>query len=81
MAGGWRYLSNAGCHGAWGLVVCTCWLVCVRCLWCWSVSWSCCVRLMAAGGGGGPARAVRSLGGALRLVEQEFEEVGLVCWG
>ena len=32
-------------------------------------------------GGGGPASGGRSLGGVSRLVEQEFEEVGLVCLG
>ena len=29
----------------------------------------------------GPASGGRWLGGVLRLVEQDFEEVGLVCWG
>ena len=31
-------------------------------------------------GGGGPAPGVRSLGRALQLIEEEFEEVGLVFW-
>ena len=34
----------------------------------------------ARAAGGGPAPAVRSLQGALRSVEQDFEDVGLVCW-
>ena len=33
-AGGWRYLWTYGGVGAWGLAVCACWWVCVRCLWC-----------------------------------------------
>ena len=33
----------------------------------------------ARAGGGGPASGDRSLAGVLRLVEQEFEAVGLIC--
>ena len=79
VAGGWRYLWTAGGVGAWGFVVCGCWRTFVRCLWWSCVSWSSCVQWMAASCEGVSAPAVRSLGGTLRLVEQEFREVGLVC--
>ena len=40
----------------------------------------CPMGVALVGGGGGPAPGFRSLGGTSRLVEQEFEEVGGVCW-
>ena len=75
MAGGWRYLWTDGGAGAWGLAVCACWRACAWCLWCSCESRRCCLQWMMRGLGG------RSLEGALLLVEQEFEELGLVCWG
>ena len=82
VARGSPYLWTDGGMGAQGLPVCACWQACVWCLWCSCLLLWCCVRWMARGlGGGGPAPGVTSLGGALRLVEQEFQEVGMVCWG
>ena len=75
VAGGWRYLWTDGGVRACGLALCACGRACVWCLWCLCMSRRCCVRWMVRGLGG------RSLEGALRLVEQEFEELGLVCRG
>ena len=81
MAGGWRHLWMDGGVGAWGLAVRACWRACVWCLWCSCVPRRCCVWWMVRGLGGGPAPGGRLLEGALRLVEQEFEELGLVRRG
>ena len=82
VVGGWRYLWKEGGVGAWGLAVCACLRARVWCLW-GSFVWRwCSVRWIVRGlGGGGPAPGVRFLEGQLRLVEQEFEEVGLVFAG
>ena len=81
VASGWRYLWTDGGVGAWGLVVRACWWVRVPCLWCSCLPHRCRAWLMVRVLGAGPASGGRSLGAVSRLVEQEFEEVGLVCRG
>ena len=78
MAGGWRYLWTDGGLGAWGLVARARWRVCVRCLLCSCVPCRCCAWWMVCRHGGGPVLGSMSWG---RLVEQEFEEVGLLRLG
>ena len=78
MAGGWRYLWTDAGVGEWGLAARACWWACVQCLWCPCVPCRCCARWMVIRRGGGSV-----LCGVLwvrfsQLVEQEFEEVGLV---
>ena len=81
VAGGWRYLWTDGGVGAWGLVVRACQRVCVWFLWCSCMPCWCCVWWMVCRHGGGPVLGGISRGTFSRLVEQEFEEVGLVCQG
>ena len=71
VAGGWWYLLTDGGVGGWGLVARACLWECVRCLWCPSVLCQCWWGF----------RVGMSRGRFSWLVEQEFEEVGLVCWG
>ena len=80
MAGGWWYLWTDGGVGGWGLAARACWLACVWCLRCPCVPCQCCARWMVCRRGGGPVFGV-SWGRFSWLVEQEFEEVGLVCLG
>ena len=81
MVGGWRYLWKDGGVGEWGLAAPACWWVCVRFLWCSCVPCRCCARWMVCRRGGGPVLGGMSCGRFSRLVEQEFEEVGLVRLG
>ena len=81
VAGGWRYLWTDGGVGAWALVARACWRVCVRCLWCSCMQCRCCACWMVCRHGGGPMLGGMSRGRLSRLVEQEFEEVGLVRRG
>ena len=78
MAGGWRYLWTDGGVGEWGLAARACWWACVRCLWCSCVPCRSCARQMVCRRRGGPMLGGMSLGRFSWLVEQEFEEVGLV---
>ena len=81
MAGGWRYPWRDVGAGEWGLAARACWWACVRCLWCPCVPCRCCARWMVCRRGGGPVFGGMSWGRFSWLVEQEFEEVGLVCLG
>ena len=70
VAGGWWYLWTDGGVGEWGLAARACWWACVPC--------QCCARWMVCRRGGGPVLGGMSWGRFSWLVEQEFEEVGLV---
>ena len=81
MAGGWRYRWTNGGVEAWGLVARAMWRVCVWCLWCSCMPCRCGACWMVWGLGGGPVSDGTLRGWFSRFVEQEFEEVGLVCRG
>ena len=81
VAGGWRYLWMDGALGEWGLAARTCWWVCVRYLWCSCVPCRCCALWMVCRRGGNPVLGGMAWGRFSWLVEQEFEEVGLVRLG
>ena len=76
MAGGWWYLWTDRGVGERGLAARAFWWACVRCLCCPCVPCQCCARWMVCRAGGG-----MSWGRFSWLVEQEFEEVGLVPLG
>ena len=81
VAGGWRYLGTDSGVGELGLAARACWWACVQCLWgpcvlCW-----CCAQWMVFRRGGGPVSGDVSTGKFSRLVEYEFEEMGLVRVG
>ena len=81
VAGGWRYLWTDGGGGDSELAARACWWVCGRCLWCGCVPCRCCARWMVFRRGWGPVLGGVSWGRLSRLVEEEFEKVGLVGWG
>ena len=81
VAGGWRYLRTDGGIGESGLAARACWWVCVQCLWCPCVPCRSCARWMVLRRGEGPLLGGVSWGRFSRLVEREFEEVGLVRVG
>ena len=80
VAGGWWYLWTDGGVAGWGLVARACWWAWVRCLWCPCVLCQCCARWTVCRRGWGFGVGM-SRGRFSWLVEQEFEEVGLVCLG
>ena len=82
MAGGWRYVVRGwtvvwGNGGLWRAHAGGC----LRFLWCSCVPCRCCAWWMVCRHGGGPVSGDMSRGMFARLVEQEFEEVGLVRRG
>ena len=81
VAGGWWYLWTDGGVGELGLAARACWWACVRCLWRSNVPCRRCARWTVCRHGGGPVLGGVSWGRFSRLVEQEFQEVGLVCLG
>ena len=83
MASGWRYLWMGGGVGARGFALCVCSQACVWCRWCLCVSCWCFVWWVVLGSGDPWCWVDGSCGcaGASRLVEEEFEELGLVRWG
>ena len=81
MAGGWWYLWTDGGVGEWGLEARACWWALVRCLWCPCVPCQCCAWWTVCRRGGGPVLGNMSWGRFSWLVEEEFEEVGLVRLG
>ena len=81
VARGWRYLWTDGGVGEWGLTARACWSVFLRCLWCSSAPCRCCAWWMVCRRGWGPVLGGMSSGSFSWLVEQEFEEVGLVRSG
>ena len=77
MAGGWWYLWTDGGVQGWGLAARAWWWACVRCLWRPCVPCQCCAPCV----GMVVSRVAMAWGRFSWLVEQEFEEVGLVCLG
>ena len=81
MAGGWRYLWTDAGVGEWGLAARACSWGCMRCLLCSCVPCRCCAWWMVRRCGGGPVLGGMSWGRFSWLVEQGFQEVGLVRFG
>ena len=80
-AGGWRYLWTDIDVGEWELAARACLWARVQYLWCPCVLCRCCARWMVFMRGGGLVLGGVSWGRSSRLVEQVFEEVGLVLVG